>query len=147
MTDAPQHRTDTESAAALGRVSTLVEPFPLSSAADPLVVVRVRHDEKLTVESLEHHLAAPLAPRGEVVLHDHKHFAAYVNRLMTPGHTTVWADVDQSRVTAVLNDHAAPDRRLARPPRPPAAARRRRLGAVEQVQRHAHVSGPVRRAS
>lgn len=97
--------TEAQATADLGRLSTKVEPFPLSSAADPLVVVRVRHDEQISVTDLEEHLSAPLQPRGHVALHDHKDFAAYVNRLATPGQTTVWADVEQRNITAVLNDH------------------------------------------
>lgn len=103
MTDT-QHRAEADVAAALGRLSTTVEPYALAEDKS-LVVVRVRTDERVDVVDLESHLDAPLHPRGHVVLHDHQDFATYVNRLSVPGQTTVWADVDKRAITAVLNDH------------------------------------------
>jgi uncharacterized protein YfdQ (DUF2303 family) len=95
--------TEATAAAALGRVSTKVEGYDLDGSPS-LVVVRVRHDEQVSTVDLEKFLAAPRIARGSVVLHDHQDFAAYTNRFSTE-RTTVWADAEQSSITAVLNDH------------------------------------------
>lgn len=95
--------TEATAAAALGRVSTKVEGYDLDLAPS-LVVVRVRHDEQVSTVDLEKFLASPRIARGSVVLHDHQDFAAYTNRFSTD-RTTVWADVEKSSITAVLNDH------------------------------------------
>jgi uncharacterized protein YfdQ (DUF2303 family) len=99
-----EYRTEAEAAAALGRQSTTLEPYDLH-ADTALIVARVRDDENLAVRDLEQHLTTPVRPRGTVTLHEHRDFAAYTNRLGDPAETTVWADVEQLRVTAVLNDH------------------------------------------
>lgn len=101
MTDST---TEAEAAAELGRLSTAVEPYELHDESS-IVVVRVRTDERVDVVDLEKHLDYPRSPRGSVVLHDHLDFAAYVNRLGDAAITTVWADVERSSITAVLNDH------------------------------------------
>lgn len=71
-----------------------------------LVVARLRQDERVVVKSLEEHLDAPLRTRGMAYLHDPGDFAEYVNRLADPSYTTVWADPDAGRLTAVFDDHA-----------------------------------------
>lgn len=96
--------TEAQAAAALGRLSTKVEPYDLAESTS-LVVVRVRTDERVDVVDMETHLAQPRRPRGSVVLHDHQDFALYTNRL-GEADTTVWADAERSSITAVLNDHA-----------------------------------------
>lgn len=95
--------TEAMASAALGRVSTKVEPYDLSVSSS-LVVVRVRHDEQVDIVDLERYLGSPRVARGHVVLHDHTDFALYTNRLAEPD-TTVWADAEKASITAVLNDH------------------------------------------
>lgn len=72
----------------------------------PLVVARLRDDERVEVDSLEAHLDAPLRTRGTATLHDPADFTEYVNRLRDVDHTTVWADPDAGRLVAVFDDHA-----------------------------------------
>jgi len=72
-----------------------------------LVVMRLHEDEHLQVLDLEGRLPAPALPRGTAVVHDPEDFAEYVNRLADADHTTVWAQPDRGRITAVLDDHAS----------------------------------------
>lgn len=72
----------------------------------PLIIERLRHDEHVQVTSLEAHLEQPLRARGTATLHEPADFAEYVNRLKLTQCTTLWADLDRSTVTAVLDDHA-----------------------------------------
>lgn len=73
------------------------------------VVERLRQDEGVRVVDLEQHLLKPRRPRGTVTVHDPADFAELVNRLADLDHTTVWADVDGNKVTAVFDDHAEHD--------------------------------------
>lgn len=86
----------------------IVEPFALNRVT-ALAVTRVRDDERIQVTDLEPHLTVPLRPRGTAVLHEPDDFAAYVLRLADTNEddpaTTLWADLDNRRVTAVFNDH------------------------------------------
>jgi uncharacterized protein YfdQ (DUF2303 family) len=112
--DGPVHLSGTDNAVAtaadLGRRDT--ERRPRSYDLDhtnALVVSRLHADERVEVTDLEGHLPAPLWPRGNATVHDPTHFADYVVRLNWPGHTTVWAQPDKGRVTAVFDDHADAD--------------------------------------
>ncbi|MCO1574998.1 YfdQ family protein [Crossiella sp. SN42] len=96
----------TEAAAALGRLTTKVEPYVLTPDTS-IVVTRIRHDERVVVTDLENHLTEPVAPRGQALLREHKHFAAYVNRLAKPASTTLWAERTAATVTAILDDHVS----------------------------------------
>jgi uncharacterized protein YfdQ (DUF2303 family) len=97
-------------AAELGRRDAQRTPTPYDlDATSSLVVARVRTDETIDVRALEGYLAAPLHPRGSAVVHDPGDFAAYVARLATTDHTTMWADLAAGRVVAVLDDHADAD--------------------------------------
>ncbi len=94
-------------AADLGRRAA--ERVPVSFDLDedqPLVVARLRNDEALEAHDLERFLDAPVWPRGSVTVHDPADFAAYVTRLGTSEHTTLWADLAGGRIAAVLDDHA-----------------------------------------
>ncbi len=94
-------------AADLGRRAA--ERVPVSFDLDedqPLVVARIRDDETLEAHDLERFLDAPVWPRGAATLHDPADFAAYVTRLGTSEHTTLWADLAGGRIAAVLDDHA-----------------------------------------
>lgn len=101
-------QTDLVTAAAdLGRRDT--DRLITSTTVHPdtsLVVARLRDDERVQVVSLEAHLDAPLRTRGTANLHDPADFTQYVNRLADPAYTTVWADPDAGRLTAVFDDHA-----------------------------------------
>lgn len=82
---------------------------PRTTSADnvtPLLIERLREDERIDVQSLEEFLAAPLRPRGSAIVHDPRDFAGYVNRLGDEEHTTIWAHLEGSRIVAVLDDHA-----------------------------------------
>lgn len=105
------HTGDAVTAAAdLGRRDAERQPDPYDLDGDSaLVVTRLRHDERVEVTSLEAHLAAPLTARGTATLHDWTHFGDYVQRLGVEHHTTVWAQPDKGRVTAVFDDHADAD--------------------------------------
>lgn len=72
---------------------------------NPLVIQRLRDDERIDIQSIEKHLATPLRPRGTVTVHDPDDFIEYTNRLADEDHTTVWADPDNGKVTAVFDDH------------------------------------------
>jgi uncharacterized protein YfdQ (DUF2303 family) len=97
-------------AADLGRRDANRTPTPYDlDATSALVVARVRTDETLEVRALEGYLAAPLHPRGSAVVHDPVDFGAYVARLATTDHTTMWADLAAGRVVAVLDDQADAD--------------------------------------
>ncbi|GJF06712.1 DUF2303 family protein [Pseudonocardia sp. D17] len=60
--------------------------------------------ERVEVVNLEHTLAAPRAPRGDATLWDPADFVSYVNRLASAS-TTLWADPEAARITAVFDDH------------------------------------------
>ncbi|ONI73104.1 hypothetical protein ALI144C_44960 [Actinosynnema sp. ALI-1.44] len=94
-------------AADLGRRDTdrLLDAYELDEDRS-LIVSRIRTDEHVVVTDLEPQLAAPRRARGGAALHDPGDFAAYVKRLANPQHTSVWADIESGRVTAVLDDHA-----------------------------------------
>lgn len=93
-------------AADLGRADAERTPQPYGlDTESTLLVTRLRNDERIEVQSLEKHLADPRAPRGLAVLHNPDHWVTYVNRLLDEDRTTVWADVDAGRLTAVLDDH------------------------------------------
>jgi uncharacterized protein YfdQ (DUF2303 family) len=94
-------------AADLGRRDT--ERHMRTTSVDslqPLILGRLRQDERVDVVSLEKHLAFPLRSRGKAELHDPSDFAEYVNRLADLAYTTVWADPDSGRITALFDDHA-----------------------------------------
>lgn len=74
-----------------------------------LVVRLHRNDETLDVADLERFKDSPRHARGTAIHVDPAGFAAYTLRL-ADDHTTVWADADGHRITAVFNDHAAPER-------------------------------------
>jgi uncharacterized protein YfdQ (DUF2303 family) len=84
------------------------EPYELS-AATSYVLVKVREDERLEHRDLESALAAPRRARGNATVHDPSDFAELTNRLAQPDHTTVWANVQEGTITAVINDHGEPD--------------------------------------
>jgi uncharacterized protein YfdQ (DUF2303 family) len=64
----------------------------------------LRNDETIQTVNLERLLSFPDRARGTATLYDPADFAEYVNRLRTPS-TTVWADEQRGRFTAVFNDH------------------------------------------
>lgn len=95
-------------AADLGRRDTERDLQHTNAFADsPLVVARMRNDERVDVISLERHLDSPLRGRGNAELHDPTDWAGYVRRLHDEEFTTIWADPDSGRITAVFDDHAA----------------------------------------
>lgn len=104
MTDT-QHRAEADVAAALGRLSTNVEPYSLDGDTS-LVLARVRADEALKIVDLETKLIEPLAARGNVTVYDPDSFCRLTDRLGISNQTTVWADVEQASVTSILNDHS-----------------------------------------
>jgi uncharacterized protein YfdQ (DUF2303 family) len=81
----------------------------LLNADSALVVTKVRTDERVDVLDLERHLVEPQRTRGTVTVHDPGDFINVVNRLSNVDHTTVWANVDNGTITAVVNDHATWD--------------------------------------
>jgi uncharacterized protein YfdQ (DUF2303 family) len=97
--------TDADAIAKLARQSVTLSPYPLQEDS-ALVVTRAGYDEHVRIADLEAYLDAPRRPRGRVTLHDHNDFANYTNRLTDLDTTTVWADVDNLMITAVINDHA-----------------------------------------
>lgn len=96
--------------ATLGEIDThtrAVFALPTGVTPDEAVLVeRLRQDERIEVHSLEAHLRTPLRPRGTVTIHDWADFADLVDRLYTPGYSTMYANVDAGTVTAVFDDHA-----------------------------------------
>lgn len=100
--------TDDAVAADMARRATAAGAIPVEDVQAGLVVRLRRTDEVIDTVDLEKHLYSPLAPRGAAVHADPAGFANYVRRLANE-HTTVWADVDQNRITAVFNDHATAD--------------------------------------
>ena len=92
----------------LDRDDAVVKSYGLTPGA-ALAVTRLRDDESVQVTDLEAYLPEPLRPRGTATLYQPEDFAAYVLRLDdgTGGEqfTTLWADLDNRRVTAVFNDH------------------------------------------
>jgi uncharacterized protein YfdQ (DUF2303 family) len=69
------------------------------------VAVKLRSDEQLHTKDLEQYLTEPRQPRGTARITDPTDFVEYANRVTDSEHTTVWADLDTGRVTAVINDH------------------------------------------
>lgn len=103
-----EHTTDLVTAAAdLGRRDAQRDLATTTVHSDTaLVVARMRADERVDVVSLEKHLDAPLRSRGKAELHEPIDFSGYVRRLADEDYTTVWADPDSGRITAVFDDHA-----------------------------------------
>lgn len=67
---------------------------------------------EVNVLDLEKHRNAPKRKRGAVTFHTAESFIAYVAvHAGADGATTLWGDVEQSRVTAVLDDHTREDAR------------------------------------
>jgi len=87
---------------------TEIDPSDITPDAS-FIVERLRQDENVRVVDLEQHLLNPRRPRGTVTVHDPEDFAQLVNRLADSHHSTVWADVDANKVTAVFDDHATAD--------------------------------------
>lgn len=87
---------------------TTVDPRDITPTGS-FIAERFRNDENVRVVDLEQHLLKPRRPRGTVTVHDPADFAQLVNRLSESEHTTVWADVDSNKVTAVFDDHADSD--------------------------------------
>jgi len=69
-----------------------------------LVVRLHRNDEVVSTIDLEKFLTDPRSCRGGATHTDPVGFADYVKRL-ADARTSVWADVDRSRIVAVMNDH------------------------------------------
>jgi uncharacterized protein YfdQ (DUF2303 family) len=65
-----------------------------------LIVARELHEYDL--ERLQEH---PNRQTGRVALTDADSFVSYVNRYRDENGTTIWSNVDNGTVTAVLNDH------------------------------------------
>lgn len=107
MTDPTQNLVN--AAADLGRRDSerQLAPYNLNHGST-LVVAKIHGDERIQTVDLESHLRTPLRSRGSVSVHDPSDFARYVKRLAAPfpETTSVWADIDKSAVTAVLDDHA-----------------------------------------
>lgn len=80
------------------------EPYQLNHATS-FVAVKLRGDELLHTKDLEQYLGEPRQPRGTARITDPTDFVEYANRVTDSEHTTVWADLDTGRVTAVINDH------------------------------------------
>jgi uncharacterized protein YfdQ (DUF2303 family) len=74
--------------------------------SDPLVVTKVRNDERVEIHDLEKHLVEPTRARGSATVHTPDDFIALVNRLSNTDATTAWANVNTGTITAVINDHA-----------------------------------------
>ncbi|NUR80761.1 MAG: DUF2303 family protein [Dermatophilaceae bacterium] len=94
---------DVDAIAELVRKGATVDPTFATPGA-PLLIGR--NDEHFLVQSLEGHLNYPLRARGSATITDPSDFVEYVNRLLNVLYTTVWADEENGRITAVLDDHA-----------------------------------------
>lgn len=105
MTDTTLTGNAIKEVADLAREATSKHQISTEVAATGLVVHVIRDDEQIRVVELEHTLGTPHAPRGTATLYDPDDFVDYVNRL-ADNHTTLWADPDKLRVTAVFDDHA-----------------------------------------
>lgn len=77
------------------------EPF------DDLLLVKSRDDESVIQFDLEAFRPRPRRRTGAVALTDGPSLTEYVARYRNNVETTLWADRDKLRVTAVLNDHPA----------------------------------------
>lgn len=75
-----------------------------------LVVTTVRTDERIETHDLEKYLPDPNRARGNATVHTPEGFVDLVNRLGNLDATTVWANVNNGAVTALINDHAGWDR-------------------------------------
>lgn len=75
--------------------------------ADDLAVIVRNHDQVVVEFDLEQHRDHPRRKTGKVTLTDVDSFVAYVARYSLERATTIWADLDNSRIVAVLDDHAA----------------------------------------
>ncbi|MFJ8966083.1 DUF2303 family protein [Lentzea sp. NPDC102401] len=82
-----------------------VDPRDIASDAS-FIAERMRSDESVRVVDLEQHLLNPRRPRGTVAVNDPADFGQLVNRLADIDHSTMWADVNGNKVTAVFDDHA-----------------------------------------
>jgi uncharacterized protein YfdQ (DUF2303 family) len=69
------------------------------------------NDQRIEVWDGEHVLSYPRTQRGDATLFDPADFAQYVNRLATES-STLWADPDSCRITAVLDDHDPTDKNV-----------------------------------
>lgn len=87
----------------LGKFETTGTVYRAGDGAVPFLVVQ----DGASIKTLEKHLAAPLAVRDVVTLHDAASFAAYVTRFRD-AHTVVFADLEARRFEAVLDYHQAP---------------------------------------
>lgn len=92
----------------LAREAERGHAVPAADVDEGLVVRVLNSDERIEVTDLEHTLPAPHGPRGGATLWEPVDFVSYVNRLASPS-TTLWADPDRSRITAVFDDHTSGD--------------------------------------
>lgn len=77
----------------------------LSLVDGHLIGVLRTKDQVLEQIDLEQYEAAPYRKTGAVTLRDAQSLIAYVKRHLDQVGTTLWSDVDQARIVAVLDDH------------------------------------------
>lgn len=98
----------TDGAGAVDRIADLARRVATNQQITPPadgVVIRVTNDgENITPLDLELIRDAPRRARGQATLSDPADFSRYVTRLADE-HTTVWANEEGCRFTAVFNDH------------------------------------------
>lgn len=96
--------SDTGDAATLGREAERSKAIPVEAIDAGLIARVLDRDERIEVVDLEHILTEPRGCRGEVTIYDPADFCSYVTRLLSAG-TTLWADPEGHRVSAVFDDH------------------------------------------
>jgi uncharacterized protein YfdQ (DUF2303 family) len=95
-------------AANLGREAERSRGVPFEDVQSGLIARVLDRDERVEVVDLEHTLGAPHHAHGEASIYDPTDFVSYVTRLAGKG-TTLWADPDHHKITAIYDDHAAED--------------------------------------
>jgi uncharacterized protein YfdQ (DUF2303 family) len=72
---------------------------------DRLVAIITARGQEIHQIDLEKYDSVPARKRGTVTLSDADSFVTYVERHKTADGTTIWADIENARMTAVFNDH------------------------------------------
>lgn len=102
-------RTETDAVAEVARLA--VEPQPLDTLTT-YAVPTATGVQVIDLDSDDHRRREGANPRrktGSVALTEHASFSTYVQGHGLPGATTLWADRDQGRIVAVINDHGTHD--------------------------------------
>jgi uncharacterized protein YfdQ (DUF2303 family) len=87
----------------LAEESAARRAFPIVSGK--ILGVVINEGQELASFDLTEYQSNPDRQTGRVSLTDSDSFVGYVNRHRDDNRTTVWSNVDQGTVTAVLNDH------------------------------------------